>query len=80
MNDGKNNKRSRNVVHNGVHYQAAQETTARDGGDPPRWWYWTRIDSKYGACIDDAVPGGYFKTLSSARRGLGSFLSIEVAS
>lgn len=73
-------KRSRIVEHGGVVYEARRETTARDGGDPPRQWYWTVRDEKYGSCIDERVPGGYWTTLAAARKHLGSFLGIEVAS
>ncbi len=73
-------KRSRYIVCGGVTYYARTETTKRDGGEPPGQWYWTVEDPKDGLVIDERVPGGYWKTLGAARKHLGSFLGIEVAS
>jgi len=50
------------LVLDGVVYEANREALVRDGGGPSAYpWYATIEDG--GACIDQRVPEGYFRTM-----------------
>ena len=68
----------RRVTYGGRTYYAQREALARDGGDPPRQWYWVIEDERDGACIDERVPEGYFSTLGKAKTYLAQFLGCGV--
>ena len=68
---------ARKVTYGGVVYEARREGLKRDGCEPPRQWYWTVNDPKWGSCIDERVPSGYWSTLTRARESLAEFLGVK---
>lgn len=68
---------ARVVKFGGQMFEARRESLARDGGSPPRQWYWTVNDASYGSCIDERVPSGYWTTLTRAREVLADFLGVK---
>jgi hypothetical protein len=63
------NRFARTYTIGGVEFHLAREGLARDGGDPPRWWYWVIVENGQGY-IDGRVADGYFRTKAIAWEAL----------